>query len=287
MPYHVGDDRHGASEGPAHLLRAGAADLLRNRGLTVTVERVDRRGPFRDTASSSAAVNKELAAAVARAQADGALPLVLAGSCNSSIGVLAGFEHSRCGAVWIDAHADFNTPESTASGFFPGMSLAVVTGGCYRNYWAQIGDSTPLAEEAVAMFGVRELYPDAERERLERSAIDVVPWHEGKPEGDVEAALDRLAERVEEIYLHIDFDGFAPEVAPGIVDEPVPGGLTGTDAEEIIRGAAHRFRVRAATLATYTPDNDRDEKTLQLALGLIEAIGQLAGEPGLSVRADS
>jgi arginase len=282
VPYHAGDDRHGSSEGPARLVEAGAADLLRGRGLAVTVERIDRRAPFRDTASSSAAVNTELAAAVARALADGALPLVVTGSCNSCIGVLAGFEHSRCGAVWIDAHADFNTPESAASGFFPGMSLAVVTGHCYRNYWAQTGDSTPLAEEAVALFGVRDLYPEAERERLERSAIDVVRWHDGKPQRDVQTALDRLAERVEEIYLHVDFDGFAPEVAPGIVDEPAPGGLTRADGEEIIRGAADRFRVRAATLATYTPVNDRDERTLQLALDLIELIGESAANHSAS-----
>jgi arginase len=277
VPYHAGDDRHRSSEGPARLIQAGAADLLRARGLAVTVERVDRGGPFRDTASSAAAVNRELARAVARAQANGALPLILSGSCNSSMGVLAGFDHSRCGAVWIDAHADFNTPESTASGFFPGMSLAVVTGHCYRTYWAQIGDNAPLAEEAVVLFGVRDLYPDVERERLERSAIEVVPWRDGEPQRDVGAALDRLAERVDEIYLHVDFDGFAPEVAPGIVDEPAPGGLTHADAARIIRGAMERFRVRAVTLATYTPDNDEDEKTLRLALNLIELVAEMTG----------
>ena len=155
------------------------------------------------------------------------------------------------------------------------MSLAVVTGHCYRNYWGQIGDNTPLAEEAVALFGVRDLYPEAERERLERSAIDVVRWRDGRAERNVSEALDRLSERVEEIYLHVDFDGFAPEVAPGIVDEPAPGGLTREQAEEIIRGAAARFRVRAVTLATYTPDNDEDEKTLRLALALVDLIGEL------------
>src|ERR687885_527281 len=175
---------------------AVAGDRLRARGLAVTVERVERGGPFRDTASSAAEVNRRLAAAVARAQSDGALPLVLTGSCNSCMGVLAGFEHSRCRAVWIDAHADFNTPESAASGFFPGMSLAVVTGHCYRGYWGRIGDNTPLAEEAIALLGVRDLYPEAERERLERSAIEVVAWRDGAPQRDLGEALDRLAGRV-------------------------------------------------------------------------------------------
>lgn len=217
-----------------------------------------------------------MARLVRAADETGQLPVVLAGSCVTCQGVLAGFAHGDCGAVWIDAHADFNTPDTAASGFFPGMSLAVATGHCYRNYWSQIGDSTPLAEDAVVLFGVRDLHPDAERERLERSAITVVPWRDGKPEGDVTAALDRLAARVEDIYLHIDFDGFAPEVAPGVVDEPAPGGLSLADAQLIIRGAAARFRLRAVTLATYTPDNDASEKTLRLALKLIELLGQSA-----------
>jgi arginase len=276
VPYHAGDDRHSSSAGPRRLVEAGAVALLRSRGLAVDLECVDRGAPFRDTASSAAAVNKKLAAVVAAAHESGALPLILAGSCNSAQGVLAGFDHSHCGAIWIDAHADFNTPESGTSGFFPGMSLAIVTGHCYRTYWSQIGGGTPLREEAVAIFGVRDLSPEAERERLERSAIDVIPWHDGKPDCEIDAALDRLADRVDDVYLHIDFDGFAPEVAPGIVDEPAPGGLSREDAEAIIRGAGKRFRIQAATLATFTPDRDRDDKTLRLALRLIELVGDYA-----------
>jgi len=276
VPYHAGDDRHGSSEGPGRLIEAGAVDLLQQQGHRVTVELADRDGPFRDTASSSAAVNKQVARLVRAANDPGQLPLVLAGSCVTCHGVLAGFEHSACGAVWIDAHADFNTPDTAGSGFFPGMSLAVATGHCFANYWGQIGDNTPLAEENIVMFGVRDLWPEGERERLERSAIKVVPWRDGKPEGEILPALDQLAGRVGEIYLHIDFDGFAPEVAPGIVDEPVAGGLSRENAEEIVHGAGERFRIRAATLATFTPANDEDERTLRLGLRLIEVIGEAA-----------
>jgi arginase len=221
-------------------------------------------------------VNKAVAALVRTALAAGRLPLVVAGSCIICQGVLAGFEHSACGAVWIDAHADFNTPEASTSGFFPGMSLAVATGHCYANYWAQIGDNRPLAEENIVMFGVRDVWPQGERERLERSALTVVRWRDGKPERDILSALEQLARRVDDVYLHIDFDGFAPEIAPGIVDEPVPGGLSAEDAETIVRAVGERFRVRAATLATFTPDRDEDEVTLRLGLRLIELIGEFA-----------
>jgi arginase len=275
VPYMAGDDRHGSSRGPKRLLEAGASRVLAARGIRVTLETIDRGEPFRDTASSAARVNKQLAAVVRKAVDAGQFPIVLAGSCNSSLGVVAGFDHAGCGAVWLDAHADFNTPESTLSGFFPGMSLAVISGHCYRQYWAEIGDSTPIAEDAIVMYGVRDLWPEAERERLERSGIQVVEWRDGKPSGDLVAPLEQLARRVQEIYLHIDFDGFAPEVAPGIVDEPVPGGLSFEDAEGIMRAAAERFRIRAATLATYTPELDKEERTLRVGLRIIELLGGL------------
>jgi arginase family enzyme len=127
------------------------------------------------------------------------------------------------------------------------------------------------------MFGVRDYWPEAEHERIQRSAIQVVEWQDGKPQGDVLAVLDALAARVQEVYLHIDFDGFAPEVAPGVVDEPVPGGLSLADAERIIRATAARFRIKATTLATFTPGLDRDGKTLRLGLRLIEILGECVG----------
>jgi arginase len=276
VPSHAGDERHPSSTGPRRLIDAGAVGLLENQGHRVTVEVAERGGPFRDSANSSARVNRKVAAAVREAIAADTFPIVLAGSCVTAHGVLAGFDHAECGIVWIDAHGDFNTPQTTVSGFFPGMSLAVITGDCYREYWAQIGDSKPVAGDVIVMFGVRDVSPEAERERLERSGIHVVEWRGGRPQGDILAPLDTLATRVGDVYLHIDLDGFAPEVAPGVVDEPVPGGLSIADAEAIIRAAAGRVRMRAATLATYNPELDRDGRTLRLALRLIEVIGECA-----------
>jgi arginase len=239
------------------------------------VETVAVGAPFRDTASSSAAVNKVVAASVGAAHAAGELPMVLSGSCVTSHGVLAGFDHDDCGVVWLDAHADFNTAESTVSGFFPGMALAVVTGHCFGSYWAEIGNAVPVPEDAVALFGVRALSPEAERERLLGSAIRVVEWRDGQPRGNVGAALAGLAGRARDVYLHIDFDCFAPEIAPGVVDYPVPGGLSGDDAESIIRATAAALELRAVTLATYNPALDPDERTLRLALRLIQLLGEV------------
>jgi arginase len=280
VPYMAGDDRHGVRDGPRRLVEAGAESVLREGGVGVTVETVDRDGPFRDTASSSAVVNRRVARMVGDAVDGGRLPLVLAGSCAVAPGVLAGFSHARTGVVWIDAHADFNTPESTTSGFFPGMSLALLTGHCYRSYWTAIGDSTPVAEEAVVIIGARDISPEAERERLEGSAIHTIEWQNSRPAGDVEPALDALAGHADDVYLHVDLDAFDPQVAPGIVDEPVPGGLSIEDARDAIRAAAARLPVRAATIATFDPERDRGNRTVGTALELIRLVGEIAaGRP--------
>src|SRR6266566_2740457 len=244
VPYAMGNEHDGGSKRPQPYVQAGAQQLLEARGLTVIMKRVERGTPFRDTTTASSAVNTRLAQFVRKAIATEQLPLILAGSCDASLGILAGFEHTHCGVVWVDAHGDFNTPESTASGFFAGMSLAIITGHCYRNYWAQIGESTPIAEAATLLLGVRDLSPEAERERLERSAIQVVNWQEGKPQ----------------------------------VDVPVPGGLSMPQMEEVIRAVAARFRLRAVALATYNPDLDQEEKTLRAGLRIIELLAECVAE---------
>jgi arginase len=276
VPYTIGDERHGASQGAERVVSAGAVKLLRAHDVDVSLASVERGTPYGDSASASRAVNTELARLVAETEAAGELPVVIAGSCDACLGIVGGLDHSRLGVVWIDAHADFNTPETTASGFFPGMSAAIITGHCYRNLWRQIGDSTPVAEAAIVMLGVRDLSPDAERERLERSAIQVVRWKDGRPDGDATAALARLGARVREVYLHIDLDGLDPTVAPGIVDAPVPGGLSLEELELAIRATAARFRVRAAAVTTFNPALDRDERTLRAVLRILELVAECA-----------
>jgi arginase family enzyme len=96
----------------------------------------------------------------------------------------------------------------------------------------------------------------------------------------VRVALDKLARRVPEVYLHIDMDSLDPQVAPGVVFDPVRGGLSLEDMEEGIRAVFARFRVRAATLSVYNPDRDQDDKTLRAGLRIIEVLAGAAREIG-------
>jgi arginase len=282
MPFMAGDAAHPASEGPDGLVRAGVERLLADRGVTVNRERVEIRSgvSFPDVVAASAAVNRKLHATVRRVIAAGRLPIVIAGSCDAAIGVVSGLPHRRCGIVWVDAHGDFNTPDSSVSGFFPGMSLAIVTGQCYRELWAALGGRPPVPETHVVLIGVRSLSPPEEAGRLRRSGIQVIAWERGEPRGDLGSALDRLASRVDEVYLHIDNDAFDPLTAPGVVDEPVPGGLSLPAMEAVIQAVTTRLRVVAATVATYTPVNDRHDQTLKADLRIIDLLGKHAAARG-------
>jgi arginase len=275
VPYAMGDDRHDASDGGRRLIEGGARDAFARTGIETRVIRVARPTPFGDTASACRAVHRELAAAVSGAVASGALPVVIAGSCDAAAGVLAGLPRDRCGVVWVDAHADFNTPDSTISGFFPGMALAIVTGHCYAAWWARIGDAAPILEEHVALVGVRDLSPDAERERVQRSAMLRVAWVDGRPDGDVHDTIAALAGRVEAAYLHVDLDALDPAIAPGIVDAPVPRGLSLEQIDELFEAIGGRLVVRAAALTTYTPSRDVDGVTHAAALHILERIAAL------------
>ncbi|KAA6461196.1 hypothetical protein DYQ86_13215 [Acidobacteria bacterium AB60] len=274
VPYVMGDERQGS--GPLRLVQAGAAEAVSGEGIAVSVHRVERGEPFRDSGNAALFVNQRLASTVRQAIGAGRLPLVLAGGCDASAGVVAGIGQD-VGVVWFDAHGDFNTPETTVSGYLPGMSLAVITGHCFRNYWAQMGDPTPVREAATLMLGVRDLDP-AEKERLDRSAIQIVKWHAGKPQSDVRAAIEKLAESVPEVYVHIDMDCLDPEFAPGVVVEPAPGGISLQAMEDALRAVFTRFRVRAVTFAAYSADNDRNDTTLRTALRLIELVARGAKE---------
>ena len=162
------------------------------------------------------------------------------------------------------------------SGFFPGMSAAVIAGHCHADLWAQAGEAAPIPEERIVMLGTRELSPEAERERLERSMIGVVPWSAGEPQADVESALDSLATHVDEVYLHVDNDALDPAVAPGVVDEPVLGGLSLEQLEEAVRAVTARFRLRAVALTTFTPARDREDRTLRAGLRVMELVATAA-----------
>jgi arginase len=263
VPAMAGDASHPAAEGPAALSAALAASGCEPRAV---LRPGDPSPADAGPAAPEAPIElySAVAACVREAVARTGMPLVLAGSCDVAPAVLAGIRDPDVGVVWIDAHADFNTPESSASGFWPGMTLAVVVGDCGDEVRAAVG-GTPVAQERVALVGVRNVSPDAEAERLRNSALRIVPWLDGAPQASVEAALDSLREHLQRVYVHLDLDALDPAAGEGVVDPPVPGGLSHAQLLELLTTVRERFEIAGATIATYTPASD-DGRTLAVAV---------------------
>ncbi|HVG00128.1 MAG TPA: arginase family protein, partial [Chloroflexia bacterium] len=125
VPYYFGREGVSMGAGPARYLEAGAAEELRRAGFEVRVERVRLDSPVEDDRSAIVEVNSRVATVVLELAGEGYFPLVLAGLCNTAIGVLGGVGTEGTGVIWFDAHGDFNTPQTSTSGFLDGMALAI------------------------------------------------------------------------------------------------------------------------------------------------------------------
>jgi arginase len=238
VPYHLGRRGVEVGRGPLLILEA-----LQRPCVIVEGEGV-------------AEVNSRLAQAVSE---HARLAIVLAGNCNSCLGTLSALDDP--GVVWFDAHGDFNTPETSISGAFEGMSLAVATGHCHRELMRR-----PVAEENVVLVATRSLDPLEEvrirNSKVELATLDALP-----------SALRRLEPRVKTIYLHLDLDVLDPAVSPG-VNFSEPGGISPDQLYTAVKEVMATGKLAAAAIANFNPDRDRESRTLKIAQRLVAILSQ-------------
>jgi len=274
VPYDLGEEQVGMGKGPIRYIQAGADRKLLDRGFEVKVETVKRDIPTEnDMLKKIANINANLAKSVKNAIDENYFPLVLGGNCNNILGILGGVASSKIGIIYFDAHGDYNTPKISISGFFDGMPLAIATGQCYPDLLTQIGNIGPIPEAYTMHVGARDLDPK-ERELLENSEVQLLENSELKKDTQMSAlssALTKLQSEVNEVYLHIDIDVIDPQEAPG-VNYRTPNGLSLDEMEKATLMIAEKFRIRAAALTAYNPDNEEDDKTLQTGLHLLTTI---------------
>jgi arginase len=271
VPYHLGHEGVGMGAGPDALVAAGLAAGLESDGYEVELVRVERTGQATNEIGASFDVVRAVAERARDAAQTGAFPLALAGNCMTSIGVVAGLGRD-VGVVWLDAHADFNTPETTTSGFADGMGLSILTGSGWEAMRAAVPGYRPVSDANVALVSVRDVDP-AERERLDRSRVAVLEPREVDAIGPV---LDDLRTRVSDVYLHLDLDALDPSEGranPFAVD----GGLSAAEVERVVRAVGERLRIRAASLTAYDPAADPEGRIPPTALALARSILVAAG----------
>ena len=172
VPYDSGHRGARMGAGPEALLNAGLEGVLTAKGHHVHTRIAEiPAGAWHAEIETSFELMRMLSGAVREAMESERLPIILAGNCNTAIGTLAGL--GEVGVVWFDAHGDFNTPETTSSGFLDGTAVAIITGRCWKQLTTTIPGFHPVSDERVCLVGTRDLDP-LEGTLLADSRIDVI-----------------------------------------------------------------------------------------------------------------
>ncbi len=271
-------------DGPQALRDFGLAERLTAAGIPAHWAAMVAAGKDRRTAPDPtpqqkfelvARHNAGLAGAVASAMAQGDLPVVLGGDHAIAIGTWGGVSRGMAGApfglIWLDAHLDAHTVETTPSMNAHGMSAAVLLGHGLPEFLA-VGGGV-LRPENLCYVGIRS-YELAEWALLRRLGVRIFHIDEVGERGLAAVMAEALAIATRDTAgfgLTIDLDGFDPEDVPG-VGLPVPDGIRGADACAVLRHLGRDPRLRAIEIAEYSPELDRGARTARLAQDLLTSL---------------
>ncbi|WP_421709572.1 arginase family protein [Algihabitans sp.] len=266
-PYDSGQKLRRMGCGPDRLLDEGLAAALEADGSNVEVRRIELTEAFPSEIAVGFAAMRAVSMQVAAALRDRALPVVLAGNCNTTVGAVAGLGAERSGVLWLDAHGDINTPDSSESGFLDGMGVAVLTGRAWTRLAQSVPGFTPLPDARLILAGVRDLDPD-EKALLTRSAISVVndaTIRKAGAEAALGPVLTELSKRIGSLHLHLDLDVHDAAVAPANHFRPL-GGLTPAEVGAVIEATVARLPLGSLAVTAYDPSVDPSGITAAAAI---------------------
>ena len=282
----LGQERRGVDMGPSAIRYAGLDERLKSLGYGVrdlgnvasaVQEAVALEDPSARFLPQILETCGRLAGLVAEAGRQGAIPLVLGGDHSVALGTLGGLasEHGPGGLIWIDAHADANTPETSPTGNVHGMSLAASLGLAGAGFESDAWPLPAVDPGRVSLLGIRQL-DEHEPGLLREAGVRVFTMSEIDRIGierAVREALDR-ASGAPFVHLSLDMDALDPEVAPG-VGTPVRGGLTYREAHLALELVAESGLVRSLEVVEVNPILDRENTTALTAVELVaSALGK-------------
>jgi arginase len=280
VPMDLGADRRGVDMGPSAMRYAGLHQELRRAGVQVE-DRGNLPVPVPESrpkptehlkyVEEIAQTCRELVEVVAHVLQEGAFPLVLGGDHSIAIGTIAGVAKvlPRPGVIWVDAHGDFNTADTSPTGNVHGMPFAVSVGWGDPRLLAARGDAPFVRPERCVLVGARTLDP-GEKELLRRAGVTVFTMTEIDKYGMreiMERAIDIAGGDSDGIHVSFDLDAMDPTQAPG-VGTPYPGGLTYREAHLAMEMVAESGLLRSLELVEVNPILDRENRTAALAVGL-------------------
>lgn len=283
----LGAGRRGVDMGPSALRVAGLTAAIRGLGYSLKeVGTVNAPGPESvDVGDPAARYLSEIVEVCSRSyrllregMKEGALPVIVGGDHSLSMGTAAAVaDHHRArgeslGLIWVDAHADMNTPETTPSGNIHGMSLSVLTGEGPAPL-LEIAEGAPAFDPTrVSILGAREL-DHPEKEAVKRAGIRVFTMSEIDERGMgpcMDEAIARASDGTVGFHLSFDLDAMDPMVTPG-VGTPAPGGITYREAHLACEKAARSGKLMGFELVELNPTLDLGMQTARVGVALIES----------------
>jgi arginase len=287
----LGAGRRGVDMGPSAIRIAGLGRTLRDVGWEVK-ELGGVRAPDPETVRQGGSnvrflaeiteVCRQTHRLVRGALEEGYRPLILGGDHALSMGTVSAVsDHYRekgtgVGLIWVDAHTDMNTPETTPSGNIHGMALSVLLGGGPRELLELSVAPPAVAPENVSVLGAREIDRE-EKELVKASGVRVFTMTEIDERGIgvcMDEALARAKAGTAGFHLSFDLDGIDPMEAPG-VGTPVAGGLTYREAHLICEMAFRSGCLLSLEVVELNPVLDHGNRTAQLGVELIaSALGK-------------
>jgi arginase len=276
----LGQGRRGVDMGPSAIRYAGLDARLDELGHEyVDCGNVETAVAEATTAGDEQArflpqikdTSQRIAALVARAAREDSVPVVLGGDHSVALGTLAGLAevHGPGGTIWIDAHGDLNSPDTSPSGNVHGMVLAAVLGLAGDRFRGDGWGLPAVAPGRVALVGVRSL-DDGERQVLRELDAKVFTMSEVDRLGIERAIRESLTHVAGTGFVHVslDMDAMDPEVAPG-VGTPVRGGLSYREAHLAMELIAESGLASSFDVVEVNPILDRENETAQLAVELV------------------
>lgn len=284
-PLDLGAGRRGVDMGPSALRVANLQAALQGLGydvqdlgnITNAVAENLPPGPERARfLPQIAATCNVLAAMVARAAEDGKVPLVLGGDHSIAAGSIAGISaflrksNRKLGVIWIDAHADMNTPETTPSGNVHGMPLACLCGLGPAELRDIAGFAPKVDPRNVCIVGVRSVDSD-ERHNVRKLGVNAFTMRDIDERGlsnVMREAIDLACLGTDGVHVSLDMDGLDPEEAPG-VGTPVKGGMSYREAHLAMEMIADCGKLVSMEVVEVNPVMDISNETANLAVELV------------------
>jgi arginase len=290
-PMDLGAGRRGVDMGPSAVRLAGLNEKIAALGYAVDdlgnvlvsqpesvpegPQKARYLGPITETCT-------RLAEAVAQSAADAKFPIVLGGDHSVAVGTVSGMaqhmhaQGKKLGLIWIDAHADMNTPESSPSGNVHGMPLACITGNGPDQLTRIFGFAPKVDPANVVLIGLRSVDHE-ERQIVRKTGVKTFTMREIDERGlrsVMEEAIRIACEGTAGFHLSFDMDAVDPHEAPG-VGTPVKGGMTYREAHLAMETICDSDSMLSMEVVEVNPVIDEQNRTAILAVELVmSALGK-------------